>query len=208
MNEVQDKLRFVNLSGLANEFAGVFNRETIERYVQDSLDKLERTSKVPQFIPLLAERFSRERLRSLAQSSGLETKLLPTVLFLCVHNAGRSQMAAAFMRSLGSGRVEARSAGSAPGGEIHARVLEAMAEVGLRLEEEFPKPVTDEVVADADVIVTMGCGDACPVLPDKRYLDWPVEDPSGRPLAEVRTIREDIRQRVLALLSELEIGPD
>jgi arsenate reductase len=207
MNEVQDKLRFVNLDGLAGEFAGVFNRETIQRYVQDSLERLEATSKVPQFIPLLAERFSRERLQSLAHSSGLETKLLPSVLFMCVHNAGRSQIAAAFMRSLGSGRVEARSAGSAPGGEIHANVVEAMAEVGLRLEEEFPKPVTDEVVVDADVIVTMGCGDACPVLPGKRYVDWPVEDPSGRPLAEVRSIREDIRQRVLALLSELEISP-
>src|SRR5918995_6281214 len=111
MNQVQDKLRFVNLDGLAHEFAGVFNRETIERYVQDSLERLERTSKVPQFIPLLAERVSREHLQSLAQSSGLETKLLPSVLFMCVHNAGRSQMAAAFLRSLGSGRVEARSAG-------------------------------------------------------------------------------------------------
>jgi protein-tyrosine-phosphatase len=208
MNEVQDKLRFVNLDGLAHEFAGVFNRETIERYVQDSLERLERTSKVPQFIPLLAERFSRQRLRSLAQSSGLETKLLPSVLFMCVHNAGRSQMAAAFMRSLGSGCVEARSAGSAPGGEIHANVVEAMAEVGLSLDDEFPKPVTDEVVADADVIVTMGCGDACPVLPGKRYADWPVDDPSGKPLADVRIIREDIRERVLALLSELEISPD
>jgi arsenate reductase len=125
-----------------------------------------------------------------------------------VHNAGRSQMAAALLRSLGSGRVEARSAGSAPGGEIHATVVEAMAEVGLSLDEEFPKPVTDEVVADADVIVTMGCGDACPVLPGKRYVDWQVDDPSGRLLADVRTIREDIRLRVLALLSELEISPE
>jgi arsenate reductase (thioredoxin) len=208
MDEVQNKLRFVNLDGLAQEFTGVFNRETIERCVQDSLDRLERTSKVPQFIPLLAERFSRERLQSLAHSSGLETKPLPTVLFMCVHNAGRSQMAAAFMRSLGSGLVEARSAGSAPGGEIHATVVEAMVEVGLSLDEEFPKPVTDEVVADADVIVTMGCGDACPVLPGKRYVDWQVDDPSGRLLADVRTIREDIRLRVLALLSELEISPE
>ena len=158
------------------------------------------------FLPLLVERFARERLGSLARSSGLVTKSTPSVLFMCVQNAGRSQMAAALMRSRARESIEVRSAGSAPGEEIHAGVLQAMAEVGLDLANEFPKPVTDEVVADADVVVTMGCGDACPVLPGKRYLDWQVDDPAGRSIDEVRAIRDDIRRRVLSLFSELNLG--
>jgi len=127
----------------------------------------------------------------------------PTVLFVCVHNAGRSQMAAAFCDRLGAGRVVVRSAGSEPADRLHPAVIEAMREVGLDLTREFPKPLTDEAVEAADVVITMGCGDACPVYPGKRYLDWQLDDPAGQPLEVVRHIRDDIRGRVEVLLREL-----
>ncbi|HVF54116.1 MAG TPA: arsenate reductase ArsC [Actinomycetota bacterium] len=125
------------------------------------------------------------------------------VLFVCVHNAGRSQMAAALLDHEGQGRVRVRSAGSAPATEIHAGVRDAMAEIGLDLSKEFPKPLTDDAVRAADVVITMGCGDACPVYPGKRYLDWELPDPAGKPVEEVRAIREEIAGRVRALLEEL-----
>ncbi|MFL5738355.1 MAG: arsenate reductase ArsC [Actinomycetota bacterium] len=127
----------------------------------------------------------------------------PQVLFVCVHNAGRSQMAAAFLSRLGEDRVEVRSAGSTPASEINPVVLEAMGEVGVDLSGERPKRIDDGVVRDSHVVITMGCGDACPIYPGKRYEDWEVEDPSGRPLEEVRAIRDDIRKRVEALVAEL-----
>jgi protein-tyrosine-phosphatase len=129
----------------------------------------------------------------------------PEVLFVCVHNAGRSQMAAVLTDSMSGGRVHVRSAGSTPASEINPGVVEAMRELGLDLARAFPKPLTDEVVQAADVVVTMGCGDACPLYPGKRYLDWEVEDPVGRPIDEVRRIREDIRGRVAGLLQELGV---
>jgi arsenate reductase len=132
---------------------------------------------------------------------------IPEVLFVCVHNAGRSQMAAALLHRAARGRVNIRSAGSAPADEIHAGVREAMAEIGIDLLQEFPKPLTDEAVKAADVVVTMGCGDACPVYPGKRYLDWELPDPAGRPLEEVRTIRDEIDERVRALLGDLVPAP-
>ena len=128
---------------------------------------------------------------------------LPTVLFLCVHNAGRSQMAAAFLSRLGDGRVDVRSAGSTPAEEIHPVVVRAMEEVGVDLSSERPKRIDDEVVRESDVVITMGCGDACPIYPGKRYEDWQVEDPSGRSLDEVRAIRDDIERRVSELVSDL-----
>ena len=127
----------------------------------------------------------------------------PEVLFVCVHNAGRSQMAAALLDHYAEGRVHVRSAGSTPADQINAAVLEAMAEVGIDISKEFPKPLTDEVVRDADAIITMGCGDACPILPGKRYLDWDLPDPAGKPVEEVRPIRDEIDGRVRALLEEL-----
>ena len=130
----------------------------------------------------------------------------PSVLFVCIHNAGRSQMAAALTHHLSRGQVEVRSAGSAPAESINPRVLEAMAELGLDLSREFPKPLTDEAVAASDVVVTMGCGDACPVYPGKRYLDWQLDDPTGQPLEEVRKVRDEIEARVLILLRELGVG--
>ncbi len=130
---------------------------------------------------------------------------VPEVLFVCVHNAGRSQMAAALLDQHAQGRVHVRSAGSEPADRVNPAVAEAMAEVGLDLSNAFPKPLTDEVVRTADVVITMGCGDACPVYPGKRYLDWELEDPAGKPLATVRRIRDDIRGRVEGLLRELNV---
>jgi len=127
----------------------------------------------------------------------------PEVLFVCVHNAGRSQMAAALLDHHAQGRVTVRSAGSAPGERMHPNVVEAMAELGIDMAKEFPKPLTDQAVQAADVVITMGCGDACPFYPGKRYLDWEVPDPAGRTLEETRPIRDDIERRALALLEEL-----
>jgi protein-tyrosine-phosphatase len=127
----------------------------------------------------------------------------PEVLFVCVHNAGRSQMAAALLDHHAGGRVHVRSAGSSPGNEINPAVVAAMGEIGLDLSQEFPKPLTDEFVQAADVVITMGCGDACPFYPGKRYLDWELDDPAGKSLAEVRPIRDEIDRRVQQLLDEL-----
>jgi len=130
-------------------------------------------------------------------------KQVPEVLFVCVHNAGRSQMAAALLDHRAQGRVHVRSAGSEPADRINPAVVEAMSEVGLDVGKEFPKPLTDEVVRAADVVITMGCGDACPVYLGKRYLDWELEDPAGKSIDDVRPIRDDIDRRVQALLAEL-----
>ena len=132
---------------------------------------------------------------------------VPEVLFVCVHNAGRSQMAAGLLDRMAAGRVRVRSAGSAPAKTIHPEVREAMAEIGIDLSRELPKPLSDESVREADVVITMGCGDACPVYPGKRYLDWELPDPAGLPLEEVRDIRQEIDARVRALLDELVADP-
>jgi arsenate reductase len=128
---------------------------------------------------------------------------VPEVLFVCVHNAGRSQIAAALLDHHAQGRVRVRSAGSAPAAEINPAVIAALSELGIDVTKEFPKPLTDEAARAADVIVTMGCGDACPVYPGKRYLDWQLQDPAGQSLEFVRTVRDDIDARVRTLLEEL-----
>ena len=127
----------------------------------------------------------------------------PEILFVCVHNAGRSQMAAAFVKELSGGRVKVSSAGTSPAEEVHPEVVAAMAEVGVDLSGSIPSRLEDDSVRAADVVVTMGCGDACPVYPGKRYEDWEVGDPAGRPPSDVRAIRDDIRNRVERLLSSL-----
>lgn len=127
----------------------------------------------------------------------------PEVLFVCVHNAGRSQMAAAFLERYADGRVRVRSAGSTPANEVNPSVVAAMAEVGIDISSERPKALTDDSVREADVVITMGCGDACPVFPGKRYLDWDLPDPAGRSLDEVRPIRDEIDRRVRSLVDEL-----
>lgn len=132
----------------------------------------------------------------------------PSVLFLCVHNAGRSQMAAGWMRHLGEGRVDVFSGGSEPADMVNQAAVAAMAEKGIDIGGEQPRTWTDETVRSADVVVTMGCGDTCPVYPGKHYVDWEVEDPAGKPVEEVRPIRDDLERRVRGLLLELEITPD
>jgi len=132
---------------------------------------------------------------------------VPEVLFVCVHNAGRSQMAAGLLDQLAAGRVHVRTAGSDPSNQINPAAVEAMAEVGVDLSKEFPKPLTDEVVRAADAVITMGCGDACPIYPGKRYEDWELEDPEGKDLETVRRIRDEIERRVRELLAEL-VGAD
>ena len=146
-------------------------------------------------------------MRALAQSEGMVTKQVPEVLFVCVHNAGRSQMAAGLLNEMAAGRVHVRTAGSDPADEINPAVVEAMAEVGVDLGEEFPKPLTDEFVTAADAVITMGCGDACPIYPGKRYEDWELDDPAGQDLEAVRRIRDRISDRVRVLLAEL-LGDD
>jgi arsenate reductase (thioredoxin) len=187
---------------LSDEFAGVFSQETIERYIAESVDLLG-DSKVNVFVPVLAHRFARERLKALAQYEGLIANETPEVLFVCVHNAGRSQMAAGLVKLRSGGRVHVRSAGSSPADEINPAVVEAMREVGVDMSEEFPKPLTDEVVRAADAVITMGCGDACPIYPGKRYEDWTLDDPAGQDLEAVRRIRDEIDARVRTLIDEL-----
>jgi arsenate reductase (thioredoxin) len=187
---------------LRREFEGTFSVETIERYLTESLGYLD-NARIKGYVPLLAERFARERLKAFGQAEGVMLKDVPEVLFVCVHNAGRSQMAAALLASRAQGRVHVRSAGSTPADEIHDNVRSAMDEIGIDLSKEFPKPLTDEVVRAADVVVTMGCGDACPVYPGTRYMDWEVPDPAGQPIERVREIRDAIGRRVEELVVEL-----
>jgi protein-tyrosine-phosphatase len=187
---------------LATEFEGLFSRETIERYIAESLDLLG-DARINVFVPVLAHRFARERLKALGQAQGTIVKEHPEVLFVCVQNAGRSQMAAGLMNLRAAGTVHVRSAGSDPAEEINPAVVKAMGELGIDLDEEFPKPLTDEVVRAADAVITMGCGDACPIYPGKRYLDWELDDPAGKGLEAVTAIRDEIDERVQALLAEL-----
>ena len=187
----------------AAQFHGVFARETIDRYVHESYMALYRTATVKVHLANFTYRFTRERLTALAQSQGSLPKDVPEVLFVCVHNAGRSQMAAALLNHHARGRVHVRSAGSMPAEAINPAVTEALAEVGLDIGMEFPKPLTDDVARAADVLVTMGCGDACPVFPGKRYLDWELGDPDGQPLDAVRIILDDIDDHVRRLLRDL-----
>ena len=190
---------------LERDFAGTFGPETIERFVVDSLDQLLPTAKVTSFLPVLAEKFARERLRALGKLEGSLPSAVPGVLFLCVHNAGRSQMAAGWLRHLAGDQVTVYSGGSAPTSEINPAAVDAMAEVGVDITAEFPKPWTDEVVRAADVVITMGCGDACPLYPGKRYEDWELDDPAGQDVAAVRPIRDEIRRRVEELMASLDV---
>ncbi|MEZ3159625.1 metalloregulator ArsR/SmtB family transcription factor [Microbacterium sp. BWT-B31] len=187
---------------LATRFRGVFSAETVAHYVEDSFRLLQEGP-----APRLASRtaaFSASRLEALA-SARQSVHAVPEVLFVCVENASRSQLAAAILRHLAGGRVTVRSAGSAPAAEVRQSIVTALDEIGVPLGGEFPKPLTDEAVKAADVVITMGCGDACPIFPGRRYLDWELEDPAGRPMQDVRGIRDDIDARVRNLLSELDI---
>ena len=193
------------LESLTDEFAGIFSAETVERFMAESLAHLQ-GARLQDFVPLFVHRFARERLRALGQVEGTITKTVPEVLFVCVQNAGRSQMAAALLDHYAEGRVHVRSAGSEPADQINPNVVTAMGELGVDVSKEFPKPMTDEVVRAADAVITMGCGDACPIYPCKRYEDWVIDDPAEADLDGVRRIRDELGERVRVLLDE--VAPD
>jgi protein-tyrosine-phosphatase len=192
-------------SRLAGEFVGVFGTGTVERFLHGSYDQFAERSTVPRFLPLMAERFARQRLTALAKVEGLRKDGRPTVLFLCVHNAGRSQMALGFFQHLAGDRALGWSGGSEPSVEVHPAAVAAMLERGIDISAEYPKPWTDEVVRAADVVVSMGCGDACPIFPGKRYEDWELDDPAGMSVEDVRPVRDEIERRVRHLLAELDV---
>lgn len=191
---------------LKRRFEGQLNMETIERFLYDSLDVLLARARNTEWLPLLAERFATDRIRAAIRLEE-EVGLNPSVLFLCVHNAGRSQMAAGFMRALAGDRIDVFSGGSEPTDEVNRAAVAAMSEIGIDIGKEIPQPWADEIVRASDVVVTMGCGDACPIFPGKRYVDWGVDDPSGLTVEEVRPIRDDIESRVRALMGELGVDP-
>lgn len=185
---------------LAARYEGTFSPETVAHYLADSRDLLAAGGETP----LLASRaaaFTATRLDDLYRA-GLPAGT-PSVLFVCVQNAGRSQLAAGILRQLAGDKVVVRTAGSAPATEVRSAIVTALDEIGVTLGGEFPKPLTDEAVKAADVVVTMGCGDACPIYPGRRYLDWDLADPVGKPLSIIREIRDDIDRRVRALLGEM-----
>ena len=192
---------------LATQFDGTFNTETIERFLHSSYEQFATNATATNFLPVIAEKFARQRLRALARVEGLENDGLPTVLFLCVHNAGRSQMALGWFNQLAGDRAVAWSGGSEPGNAVNPAAIAAMAEIGIDITGEYPKPWTEEIVQAADVVITMGCGDACPLYPGKRYEDWELEDPAGQDLAAVRAIRDEIGTRVRTLLESLGVTP-
>jgi arsenate reductase (thioredoxin) len=190
---------------LQKDFDGIFGAETIERFLHSSYDQFAGHASVPNFLPLLSERFARQRLRALARVEGKHHDGKPTVLFLCIHNAGRSQMAMGFFTALAGDAAVAWSGGSEPGSEVNPAAVAAMAEKGIDISHEYPKPWTDEIVQSADAVITMGCGDACPVFPGRRYEEWALEDPAGQGLDAVRPIRDEIERRVRQLLGQLGV---
>ena len=190
---------------LAGEFDGTYGAETIERFLHSSYDQFATIGSIPNYLPLLAERFARQRLQALARVEGHHRDGKPVVLFLCTHNAGRSQMALGFFTHLAGDRAVAWSGGSEPGTEVNAAAVAAMRERGIDISGEYPKPWTDEVVRAADVVITMGCGDACPVFPGTRYENWDLDDPAGLDGAAVRPIRDDLERRVRQLLDDLHV---
>ena len=188
---------------LKDEFEESFGVETIERFLTSSYDQFAGKATMTNFLPLLAERFARQRLQALARVENKSDDGRPVVLFLCTHNAGRSQMALGFFEHYAGDSALAWSGGSEPGNQVNPSAVAAMAERGIDISGEFPKPWTDEIVQAADVVVTMGCGDACPIFPGKRYEDWELDDPAGKGIDTVRRVRDDIRGRVENLIGEL-----
>ncbi|MFB7311868.1 low molecular weight phosphatase family protein [Streptomyces sp. NPDC056192] len=187
---------------LAVRHQGRYSVETVQRLIADSYQQLAANAHVSTHLVVLAERFAAERLDAMAHVES-PTSERPRVLFVCSHNAGRSQMAAALLAHRAGDDVIVSSAGTHPSGAVDSHVVQALTESGIALDEVYPKPLTDEVVQAADIVITMGCGDACPVVPGHRYLDWPVPDPEGAPIAVVRSIRDGIDARITTLLDSL-----
>jgi arsenate reductase len=190
---------------LARDFEGVFGAETIERFLHTSYDQFAGNATVLNYLPLLAERFAKQRLSALRRVEDKAHDGRPAVLFLCVHNAGRSQMALGFFEHYAGDAAVGWSGGSEPGSQVNPAAIAAMRERQIDISGEYPKPWTDEVVRAADVVITMGCGDACPVFPGKRYEEWVLDDPAGKAAADIRPVRDEIERRVLHLLDELGI---
>ncbi|MDY0910707.1 metalloregulator ArsR/SmtB family transcription factor [Microbacterium sp. CFBP9034] len=188
-------------SDLITRFRGTFGAETVRANVEESHELLARGSQSSMLASRTAA-FAAARLEALSRTQSVTTDV-PTVLFVCVQNAGRSQLAAGILRQLAGDKLVVNTAGSAPASDVRHTVVTALDEIGVPLGGEFPKPLTDEAVRAADVVITMGCGDACPIYPGRRYLDWDIEDPVGQSLERVRTIRDDIEVRVRGLLAEL-----
>lgn len=199
----QDTVLAQLVNDLRYSYKGVFDTDAITKTVHAAWDLLAPHATVRDHLPVLVARQAREQLMATAQAEGRVAKKVPELLFVCVHNAGRSQMAAALAEHLSARRVHVRSAGSAPTGEINPMVIQALQERGITLGVAYPKPLSDSVLRAADVIVTMGCGDACPYYPGKRYEDWDIADPAGQPIDVVRAIRDDIQARVTTLLREI-----
>lgn len=188
---------------LAARHSRAFSRETVENYVEECSWLLSAKARVGQHLPVLVERFADQRLGALARGMGLSPKPVPEVLFVCTENAGRSQLAAALMRHRAGDCIRVLTAGSAPGTEIAPVVLQLLAEQGLEADDEFPKPLTTEVVTAADVVVTLGCGDACPVRAGRRYLDWDLPDLGGLDIESARAVRDGLATRIDVLTREL-----
>ena len=191
---------------LARRYEGTVDGETVERTVMESYTALARTARVTTHLPVLAAHFATERLAALAQSRKGHPRVCPEVLFVCVENAGRSQMAALLLEHYAAGRVHTRSAGAAPVRQVHPNAVAVMAERGLDMSHAYPKPLTDDVVRAADVVITMGSQDAVPVYPGKRYEEWGLADPAEDTMEEARRIRDELDARVLRLLEELALG--
>lgn len=192
---------------LTQRFRTTFSRNTIEKYVADSYDEMTARSRVSKHLPMLTNRLTTDRLSTLAAARGLRLRPVPDVLFVCVKNSGRSQIAGAVLHHLAGELVTVRSAGTLPAEAVEPAVRQALREVGLDQLILPPRQLSDDMVRAADVVVTMGCGDACPIIPGRRYFDWPIEDPAGLPLERVRSIREEVQHRVELLLVELGIDP-
>ncbi|MEV0029448.1 arsenate reductase ArsC [Nocardia sp. NPDC050793] len=190
---------------LLDEFATMFAPEIVVGYLFSSYEAFVERASVTLYLPTLAERFARQQLEARAKVEGKVAQPRPTVLFLCTHNAGRSQIAHGFFAHFARGRAVAWSGGSEPSAQLNPAAIAAMAEIGIDIAGEYPKPWTDEIIRAADVIVTMGCGDTCPLVPGPRYLEWIIEDPAGLEVEQVRPIRDDIGQRVEGLLAELGV---
>lgn len=190
---------------LHSRYEGIYSQEAIEELLDDSYLSLAVSATVTRWLALHTERFARQRLEALMHTETPVPGRVPAVLFLCAHNADRSQMALGFLHRRGQGRAVAWSGGSQPASEISPAAITAMAEIGIAISGEFPKPWTSEFLAAADVIVTMGCGDVCPLVPGKHYEDWPLDDPTGRTIEGVRPIRDQIGRRVDDLLARLEV---
>tara|TARA_R110002051_G_scaffold73575_6_gene133677 strand:+ start:396 stop:1304 length:909 start_codon:yes stop_codon:yes gene_type:complete len=188
---------------LAVRFTGVFSRETVAEYVASSYDLLRQGAPRDRHLSSHTSRFAADRLGALPEADPATPAAPTDVLFVCVQNAGRSQLAAAILRSLAGDRVRVLTAGSQPSESINPKIVAALDEIGVSVDGEYPKPLTDEVVRGADVVVTMGCGDACPIYPGRRYLDWELPDPAGMAMDGVRAVRDDIDARVRELLRSL-----